>query len=131
MPATLWAVLAAGCITNPVQPLQPALGQRFELRAGAPALLQGGLTIVFVNVESDSRCPIDAVCIQAGDATVKLTLSHPSASRVERDLHTDRSGASVTYLSYTIALAQLGPAPRASQTTRPNDYVATLVVTMR
>ena len=61
-------VLWSGCSGNPVQPSAVALGVPFELRPGERAAVAGGVSLAFVDVASDSRCPIDAVCVSAGEA---------------------------------------------------------------
>ncbi|MCA1560106.1 MAG: hypothetical protein LC804_07515 [Acidobacteria bacterium] len=107
------------------------LGQPFELGAGASATLDSRLTITFDAVRSDSRCPIDAICIWAGDAVVAVSLSEPLGSRVERELHTDAGRSETSYAGYSIALVALAPFPRSDRQIGPKDYVATLTVRTR
>jgi hypothetical protein len=118
-----------GCASRPSEPGQ--LGEPFDLRAGAPAAVQGGLTILFDRVSSDSRCPIDANCVWAGDAVVVLKLSHRSGSRADADLHTDRRAPSATFMTYTIELVALAPSPHGNRPIEQSDYVATLTVSSR
>jgi hypothetical protein len=59
---------AIGCGGNPNQPSPLPLGQPFELRPGERAVIAGDVSLVFVDVVSDSRCPIDATCVSAGEA---------------------------------------------------------------
>jgi hypothetical protein len=125
------ATLSVACAGNPTQPTDVPLGQSFELRSGASAALQDGLKVSFSSVSSDSRCPMDAICIWAGDAIVKVALSQSGGSPAERDLHTDSGGSQAAYLSYTIKLVTLAPYPRSDRPIRPEDYVATLVVEAR
>jgi len=129
------AVAIAGfslaCAGNPAQPTDIPLGRSFDLRAGSSASLQDGLKITFIRVQSDSRCPMDAVCIWAGDAIVKVALSQSGGSQAERDLHTGTTGSQAAYLSYAITLVTLAPYPRSDRPIRPDDYVATLVVEAR
>jgi len=129
--SVLCAGVIAGCAGNPAQPSQVALGESFELHAGASATLQGGLTIVFDRVESDSRCPMDALCVWAGDATVTVSLSKAADGRVQRELHTDPRASDASYLAYSIKLVALAPYPQSSRPIRPQDYVATLAVLQR
>lgn len=46
-----------------VPQFQQPLGQPFDLRPGASAAVEGGLKVTFERVPSDSRCPMDALCI--------------------------------------------------------------------
>lgn len=126
--ASILSIAVGGGCKSPTQPSQVPLGQSFELRAGASAMLAGGLTISFLHVRSDSRCPMDAMCVWAGDAILMMSLAQSSGSQEERELHTNPTGSEVVYRSYSIKLEQLAPYPRSNQQIRPEDYVATLVV---
>jgi hypothetical protein len=127
----LCAGVLGGCAGNPTQPSQLPLGEPFELRFGASATLQGGLTIALDGVESDSRCPMDALCVWAGDAVVTVSLSQPADGRAQRELHTDARGSAASYLAYSIKLIALAPYPRSGRQIRREDYVATLTVVKR
>lgn len=127
----LCAGLSLGCARSPTQSSALPLGQSFELRAGASAILQSGLTVAFERVTSDSRCPMDALCIWAGDAIVMVSLSQAAAGQVQRELHTDPTGSEASYLAYSIKLVALAPYPRSDRQIRPEDYAATLIVAAR
>jgi hypothetical protein len=59
---------------NPV-----SLGQEFTLSIGQSALMQGeNLTIKFMEVTSDSRCPQDATCIWAGEVSCLIEVTKGS-----------------------------------------------------
>lgn len=122
------AAIVGGCARNPVQP-QVTFGQPFDLKAGHSASLDKSVTLTFDRVTSDSRCPINAVCLVAGEAVVVLKLSQRAGTPVDRELRTgDPPKSETSYLSYSISLAGLTPFPFAGQTIRPEDYVATLKV---
>jgi len=127
----LCAGVLAGCAGNPTRPSQLAFGESFELHPGASASLSGGLMITFDRVESDSRCPMDALCVWAGDAIVTVSLSKAADGRVQRELHTDPRASEASYLAYSIKLVALAPYPRSDRQIRPQDYVATLTVVER
>lgn len=108
-----------------------SIGQDVTLAPGDRATISGTSTrIRFLRVEGDSRCPADAVCIQGGDALVKIDVQSGSAAAVPFDLHTG-SMAPVTYRDYTIALVSLTPYPFSSKTIAPDEYRATLRVTRK
>jgi len=121
---------AVGCAAHPSQPSRP-LGQPFDLKAGTSAVLADDLKLTFDRVRADSRCPLDAICIQAGEAIVVLTLSQTAGAQAERELRTTPAFSEVSYLSYAIKLVALAPYPRSTQQIRPEDYVATLTVERR
>lgn len=88
---------------------------------GTPVRLQ------FIGVEGDSRCPADAVCIQGGDALVRIAALRGSTRR-DYELHTG-SLAPVSHDGLTITLTELAPYPFSSQTIAPQDYRATVRLT--
>jgi len=122
--------VASGCTAHPLQPSRP-LGQPFDLKAGTSAVLADGLRLTFERVRADSRCPLDALCIQAGEAIVVLTLAQSAGAPVEQELRTTPAFSEASYLSYVIKLVALAPYPRSTQQIRPEDYVATLTVDRR
>jgi len=124
------ASLSFGCAAHPSQPSRP-LGQPFDVKAGTSAVLADGLKLTFDRVRTDSRCPLDAICIQAGEAIVVVTVSQPQASPAERELRTTPALSETSYLSYVIKLVALSPYPRSTQQIRPEEYVATLTVDRR
>ena len=127
----LWAGVNLGCVDHPTRPSEVPLGQSFELRPGASAILRDGLKVAFDGVRADSRCPMDALCVWAGDATVTVRLSQPAATPAERALHTQAGGPEAQYLAYVSKLVALAPYPRSDRQIRPDDYVATLAVESR
>ena len=125
-----WTSVASGCAAHPSQPSRP-LGQPFDLKAGTSAVLTDGLRLTFDRVRADSRCPLDALCIQAGEAIVVLTLTQSASSQVEQELRTTPAFSEASYQSYVIKLVALAPYPRSTQQIRPEEYVATLTVDRR
>lgn len=86
------------------------------------------MTVKFLEVSGDSRCPADAVCVQGGDAIVKVRVSVGFTS--EYELHTgDTSRATATHGSFRISLLNLQPYPFSSRTIATSEYRATLAVT--
>jgi hypothetical protein len=126
-------IFAVGCLLlatacdeeSPAGPTVP-LNQEFTLAPGETASLEGtSVTVRFLRVSDDSRCPADAVCIQGGDALVHVRATNGSAA--EYELHTgDLSRASAIHRDVRIELVQLQPYPFSSRTIQPDDYRATL-----
>jgi hypothetical protein len=122
-------IIAAATIVacnNPTGP-DAVVGTPFALEVGATASLPDDAQLRFDGVRADSRCPIDAVCITAGDATIAVTLMRGS-SREARELHTMPAQSQFSYSQYTVRLTELQPYPQASRPTKPEDYVATFIV---
>ena len=99
---------------------------RARARPGQTQTLAGGVRVSFVEVIGDSRCPINANCVWAGDATIRVVLTG-STSHGERELHTTTT-APVTFEDLELRLVDLHPYPFGGRTTDPNDYRATLHV---
>jgi hypothetical protein len=107
------------------------LNERFTLAPGQTAFVDDpGLRVQFVQVTGDSRCPADAVCVQGGDAIVRVRVVDDASASAFHELHTgDSSRASVIAAGARITLIDLQPFPFSSRTTSPGDYRATLMVT--
>ena len=89
---------------------------------------EAGITIRFDGVSGDSRCPIDAICIQGGDALVRIAVIPSRGGAQDYALHTGDLRP-VTHDDLTIALVELSPYPFSTRPIQPNDYRATLRVT--
>ena len=121
----LGAGAAFGCARPQLQ--QVPAGTEFELPIGSGARVNGGPDVTFVRLVEDSRCPIDAVCIQAGRATVRLAVTR-SGRRREIQLSTREGPPADTAFGYEIRLIALLPPPRAAAPTPTDSYRATILV---
>jgi hypothetical protein len=124
----LCLVAVSACDENPVGPTV-GVNEEFTLARGEVATVRDAdLSVQFVSVTDDSRCPADAICIQGGDALVHIRVIDGGASSPYA-LHTgDSSRASVTHKQVRIALIELQPYPFSSRTIAPDEYRATLTV---
>ena len=122
-------LLATACDEkSPVAPTVP-LNRQFTLAPGESASIEDtSISIEFMRVSGDSRCPADAVCIQGGDALVEVRVRNGNTA--EYELHTgDHSRAAVTHGDFRVELVGLQPYPFSSRTIQPGEYRATLTVT--
>jgi len=102
----------------------------FDLKPGQTARVDGtALTVSFVGVPEDSRCPIDVVCVWAGNGAVSLVITDAAGAKTTVVLNTTLSPRSVRNSGYEISLSGLKPAPRQASPIPLADYVATLRVT--
>ena len=120
-------LLIAGC-SGPTAPDRVPTGEPFDVRVGESALTTDDLRIKFDTVRSDSRCPMDALCVRAGEAVIAVTVARVGEVGVGRELDTTPARSSTTYLNFTITLSSLQPYPRSDRQIQPADYVATFVV---
>ena len=109
---------------------EPELGRPFELKFGQKASIDSEkIGITFANVTEDSRCPSDVVCIQAGQATIRVSVEVNGTDAGQQMLTVGpKAKDSATFGQYSVGLVKLDPYPVSKVHTAPKDYVATLVV---
>jgi len=118
------ALFLAGCSSPAIGFIFP-FSQELTVVAGTTVIVTEGVTVHFIGVSGDSRCPGDAICIQGGDAVVKLQVTSASPPR-DVELHTG-SMQPATSGDLTIELLQLMPYPFSSlPPIKPGDYRATI-----
>ena len=107
-------------------------GQEFELKPNQEAMIEGeGPAVVFESVLEDSRCPEGAVCVWSGNAKIRLKLSKQKQTPATVELNTNIGAKSSSYANYEIKLIALKPLPNSDKPVRPNEYIATLIVTKK
>lgn len=108
----------------------PAPGPGTESEASFVRLSPGeqasfaGWTVTFVEVTVDSRCPVDVVCVWAGEVVMALTVREPSGSAVTREVRFQGEPVEVP-LQEGLALnvERVEPAPRSTSVIAAGDYV--------
>lgn len=124
-PLGLLALLAVGgCAASPSTTDGVPLGSEFSLKPGESAQIQStGLRVTFLGVRSDSRCPADVVCIQAGDAVLGLRVG-----TAEVELRSNSAPVAAVGV-YNVRVQRVEPYVYTSRTIAPGDYRAVLIVT--
>jgi hypothetical protein len=107
--------------------VQRELGRAFDIKIGE-TIVVGDLKLTFRRVENDSRCPIDAICVWAGDAEIALRIEQASQAAVAA-LHTHLEPKQTVWNGYTIQLVSLAPSQSSSSPIDPSRYQAQLLVT--
>jgi hypothetical protein len=105
-----------------------------RLHVGTAGVVDGGkLTVEFLKVEGDSRCPGGVTCVWQGDAAVALRLTSADGRRAGTTLHTalNLQPKSVEYDGYDVTLADVQPYPKAQTPIEPGAYVAVISVARR
>lgn len=118
-------ILAAGLLVSCAASLtQIASGADFELEPGKTVQLAGtGVRVTLLEVVNDSRCPVDVVCVTAGDAEVRLAVVGEGEDRTV-SLHVMQEPRSVTIGAVRLELTGLTPSPRSTVTIPPAEYRA-------
>ena len=124
------AIAAAACNDGPTAP-DTVAGTPFSLKVGETAFLPDSTRLKFDRLLTESRCPLDAICVSAGDASILVSFISRDGTGAARELHTQPDGSQIQYGAYTIALTELQPYPRSTEELKPADYVATFVVSVR
>ena len=89
-------------------------------------LVDPDVIIRFAEVIQDSRCPVDVVCVQAGSATLRLSIIEP-----DHDLFTvivETGQPPVTSQGLTFRLISVDPEPHQGEFLDPKNYSATVEI---
>jgi hypothetical protein len=106
------------------QLVEPQLGDEFWIKMGESITLEkGSLTIKFVSLAGDSRCPEGVVCVWMGNAEVILEVS-----KNEIRLNTLLDPTEEVVGDYNIQLRDVTPYPKAGVEYTPESYSIKIVV---
>lgn len=94
------SVMALGVFGKGTQELQMKPGEQRSADRGC-------ITVKFVSVVEDSRCPMNARCIWAGNAKIKIVVSKGKMAPKFVELNTGLEPNSVKLYGYTITLEGL------------------------
>jgi hypothetical protein len=110
--------------------ITPALSEKFELPVGGSARIAStDLTVVFEEVESDSRCPTGVTCVWEGDGVVHLCLGASPQTATSLRLHTRESASQkARHAGLVIQLVELRPYPAGDVPVDSATYRVRLVV---
>lgn len=86
------------------------------------------LTVQFVSVLEDSRCPEGTNCIWAGNAKVQLKLKKKTGAWKTFELNTNTEKQEIEFGDYVIKIVELTPTPKENVRIDRNGYVATFSV---
>jgi hypothetical protein len=88
----------------------------------------GGTVVTFQRVVSDSRCPLNAMCVWAGDAVAEFTVVGRGVQSTYQLQLNDAAKRSVTHQGAVIEFQSLDPLPISGQPTNPASYRAKVEV---
>jgi hypothetical protein len=127
-----FAVAAFALLVGKCEPSGSArLGEAFSLEIGqAVRIEEADLTIEFSEVASDSRCPRDVNCIQAGEALVQLSVAAGGGDKVILELSVPPGGARAPpqLQDKVVTLHEIEPQKHSEKTIDPSSYVAKVKV---
>ncbi len=108
-------------------PAKPPVEMTVKL--GETADCGRGLAITFEDVPEDSRCPVGATCVWAGNARVVLGVRQSGGEALRVELNTNRGSRSAAVLGFTVELVDLSPTRKMGEELDRRAYVVTLGVT--
>ncbi|MFA5999942.1 MAG: hypothetical protein WC783_03110 [Candidatus Paceibacterota bacterium] len=94
-----------------------------EVKVGQTMFING-VKITLNKIVGDSRCPIDVVCIQAGNIVANVTLQ----SNTDKETRDITSNKKIPFDSFQISIEQVLPQPKSTETIKPQDYIITFKV---
>jgi hypothetical protein len=113
-----------------VMPIDAQTSQQIKLGMNKQKLVsKDKLTIKFVSVIEDSRCPVGVNCVWSGNAKVQIQMTNRKGISKIFELNTHLEPQTVTFEGYEIKLAGLLPRPRANTQIDAKRYTATFILT--
>jgi hypothetical protein len=107
----------------------PTMNQEFKLKVGEQAkIATEELSIKFVSVAEDSRCPKGEQCITQGKGKIQLEMAKGENKPQSIELNTSSGPQEANYEKYTVKLLALDPYPVMNRVLKSEDYVATIAV---
>jgi hypothetical protein len=93
------------------------------------AAAKENLTLKFVAILEDSRCPEGVQCVWAGNARIELAVTKTGEDTASLELNTnDRFPIEAQYLGYLITLIDLQPYPKATKQISLQDYTVNVEI---
>jgi hypothetical protein len=103
-------VLLAACSQATSPRIEARVGESVDLTLGQVARVQNSSVTVRFSGVDDSRCPLEVLCVTAGDAVITLLLSGAGSERWEV-VHRVREPKAATYGGYRFEASALAPYP--------------------
>ncbi len=124
-------VLGCGGSTGPEidDPMEAILEnpQELTLSHGEEKSVGGSVLFVrFTGVAEDSRCPVDVVCVWAGNALVELGIRMGMGPTFPLQVNTTLEPHFADWNGVRVTLLELLPQPRAGVAIRPEEYTVRL-----
>ncbi|MEO8077181.1 MAG: hypothetical protein ABI818_12690 [Acidobacteriota bacterium] len=120
------SALSFGCASSPQAP-SGRLPLTTTLQVGQQVTVSG-FTARFVGITNDSRCPIDANCIVAGDATLRFDLS-ANQRTAPYDIQVEaQARRRAAHEGFFIEVQSLTPYPAGTRSIPQDEYRVTVQI---
>ena len=112
-----------------LQAVKAQLNQQIKLGVNQELKIsKSDLTIKFISVLDDSRCPVDTNCVWAGNAQVQIKIKKSKGEWKTYELNLNLEPKTITFNGYEIKLVDLAPKLRTNVRINRNGYTATFAV---
>lgn len=130
MKTKLYSILLLIFCFGAFQSIQAAPAQEVTLQVGRQtSLFRRDLTIQFVSVLNDSRCPKDVQCISAGNAKIRIKVRKDFGPWRTFDVNLYGNNSEISFRNYRIDFTDLKPDLRSNVRINRFQYRATLRIT--
>ena len=110
-------------------PANALIGKEFSLGIGQTANIEGEkLIIKFKAVLEDSRCPVNVVCVWAGNGKVEFEILDIDGQNKTVTLNTEEEPRVTTLKGHNLKLISLNPLRIDGVSISPGDYSVKLLV---
>jgi hypothetical protein len=110
-------------------PANALIGKEFSLGIGQTANIEGEkLVIKFKAVLEDSRCPVNVVCVWAGNGKVEFEILDIDGQNKTVTLNTEEEPRATTLKGHNLKLISLNPPRIDGVSISPGDYSVKLLV---
>jgi hypothetical protein len=123
-------IMAFTCLcAASAEPGKVFLDKEFSLGIGQTATIEGeALVIKFKAVLEDSRCPVNVVCVWAGNGKVEFEIFDIDGQNKTVILNTEEEPRATTLKGHKLTLISLNPPRIDGVSISPGDYSVTLRV---
>lgn len=127
--AVLMIFAFVGTSSAQTKTINVKLRQEFSISAKQKAYVKTDkLSIEFVSVLEDSRCPTDVKCVWAGNAKVQIKVGKGKMAAQVFELNTGLEPNFITYQGYKIELTNLTPELKSDVDKETVKYSASFMV---
>jgi hypothetical protein len=126
----IFAIMAfIGVSTASAAPIKVPINKEFSLGIGQAASVEGKKPVIkFKAVLEDSRCPVNVVCVWAGNGKVEFEILDVDGQDKTVILNTEDEPSAATLKRHKLTLISLNPPRVDGVSISPGDYSVTLRV---
>ena len=105
------------------------LDSPFVLHVDDDAIIDSEIKITFLNVEEDSRCPLDVTCVWEGTVKVEINLMRGQTNLGNHVIPlVIKDTDSQIFDGYFIRITEVEPFPQSNTPIKPSEYAVTFLV---